>query len=128
NYVTMQPEYRIVTALGAYAATGTLAASSTGWAAAIATYKIVAPTVSSINRAGANPTDGPADFTVTFSQGVRGVDAADFAVTTVTGSATGSVSSVTQVNLSTYTVTVGNVAGSGTFRLDVVDNDSIKGL
>jgi hypothetical protein len=128
NFVTMQPEYRIVSATGAYAATGTLAASATAWAAAVATYKILVPSVSSINRASANPTDGPADFTVTFSEGVRGVDAADFAVTTVTGSATGSVSSVAQVNMSTYAVTVGNVAGSGTFRLDVVDNDSIKGL
>ena len=40
----MQPEYRIVSATGAYAATGTLAASATRWAAAIATYKIVVPT------------------------------------------------------------------------------------
>ena len=122
----MQPEYKIVSATGTYAATGTLAGSAKGWAAAIATYKILVPRVSSINRAGANPTDGPADFTVTFSEGVTGVNSADFAVTTVAGSATGSVSSVTQVNPSTYTVTVGNVAGSGTFRLDVVDNDSIK--
>src|SRR5207249_2723581 len=108
NYVTMQPEYKIASATGAYAATGTLTAAATRWAAAIATYKIVVPTVSSINRAAgaANPTTGPADFTVTFSDAVTGVNSADFVVTTVTGSATASVSSVTQVNTSTYTVTV----------------------
>jgi len=128
NFVTMQPEYRIVNATNAYAATGTVTASATAWAAAVATYKIVVPSVSSITRAGANPTNGPADFTVTFSESVKAVDAADFKVTTTSGSATGSVSAVTQVNLSTYTVTVGNMTGNGTLRLDVVDNDTIKGF
>jgi hypothetical protein len=62
-------------------------------------------------------------YTVTFSQVVTGVDTSDFALTT-TGVAGASVTGVTGSG-TTYTVAVGTGTGSGTIRLDVVDNDSI---
>src|SRR5262249_1908456 len=82
--------------------------------------------VSSIVRANSNPTNAASvNFTVTFSQGVTGVDTSDFALTT-TGVAGASVSLVTPVDSSHYTVTVNTGTGSGTIRLDVSDDDSIK--
>ena len=68
------------------------------------------------------------NFTVTFSEAVTGVDASDFSVT-VSG-----LSGVTITGVSgsgaVYTVPVyvgsGFSGASGTIRLDVIDNDSIK--
>src|SRR5262249_31183522 len=65
----------------------------------------VNPTVSSIVRAGSNPTNAASvDFTVTFSENVTGVDTGDFALATSGVSGT-SISGVTGSN-TTYTVTV----------------------
>jgi hypothetical protein len=64
------------------------------------------------------------DFTVTFSESVQGVDRTDFHLAT-----TGGISGASVLNVSggptAYTVTVNTGAGSGTIRLDVVDDDSI---
>lgn len=79
----------------------------------------VAPSVSSIDIAGASPTNAASvDYTVTFSENVTGVDASDFALT-ASGTAAGTVASVTPVNASTYTVTVNGAGGDGTLRLDL---------
>jgi uncharacterized repeat protein (TIGR01451 family) len=83
------------------------------------------PTVSSINRKGATPTNAAGvQFAVTFSEDVTGVDAGDFsaAQTGVTGA------SVTEVSGtgSDYTVTVGTGTGDGTLGLNLTDDDSIK--
>ena len=86
----------------------------------------VAPLVSSIVRASANPTGAASvDYTVTFDQVVTGVNAADFALTTTGAVAGASVTNVSGSG-SLYTVTVGTGTGDGTIRLDVVDDDSIK--
>jgi beta-lactamase superfamily II metal-dependent hydrolase len=83
-----------------------------------------APTVSSIVRASANPTNAASvDYTVTFSQSVTGVDAGDFALT-VSGIAGATVGTVTGSG-TTYTVPVNTGSGAGTLRLDLTDNDSI---
>jgi hypothetical protein len=80
--------------------------------------------VNSILRANPNPTSLPAvSYTVSFSGTVTGVDTSDFHLT-ATGVNSPSVSSVTGTG-STYMVTVNTGSGSGTIRLDVVDNDSI---
>ncbi|WEM94593.1 Ig-like domain-containing protein [Telluria mixta] len=81
-----------------------------------------APTVSSIVRAGgagagAAGSATSVDYTVTFSESVTGVDASDFALT-ATGTASGTIASVSGSG-TTYTVTVGSLAGDGTLRLDV---------
>jgi len=77
-----------------------------------------APTVLSIDRVDADPTNAVSvDFTVTFSENVTGVAAANFTVTTA-GTA-GAVSAVTPLSASVYTVTVNTVSGDGTLRLDL---------
>ncbi|MCE7918422.1 MAG: hypothetical protein DYG85_02745 [Chloroflexi bacterium CFX1] len=83
-----------------------------------------APQVASIIRAGNNPTLGPtADFIVTFSEPVLGVESSDF---TITGS---NVILSSVVNLQNadpfYWVTATIGAGSGTIRLDLFDNGNI---
>lgn len=83
-----------------------------------------APVVSSILRAGANPTNvSSVNYTVTFSKTVTGVDVADFSLTT-TGISGASVSSVSGSG-ATYNVVVNTGTGSGTLRLNVADDDSI---
>ncbi|MDD2052326.1 DUF4347 domain-containing protein [Pseudomonas putida] len=75
----------------------------------------VAPEVTGISF------DGPAApgtlvFTVTFSENVSGVSGSDFNLLT-TGSASGALSSVTQISPNTYRVTVDTVDGQGTLGL-----------
>lgn len=77
------------------------------------------PHVTSINRTGATAlTNGSSvAYTVTFNEAVTGVDASDFTLTT-TGSASGSITSVTGGG-ATYIVTVQSLSGDGTLRLDL---------
>jgi DNA/RNA endonuclease G (NUC1) len=83
-----------------------------------------APAVQSVTRANSNPTNAASvDFTVTFSQGVTGVDASDFALTT-TGVSSPSITNVAGSGAS-YTVSVATGTGDGTIRLDVSNNGSI---
>jgi LPXTG-site transpeptidase (sortase) family protein len=87
-----------------------------------------APTVDSIVRAGANPTNASSvDFTVTFSQSVTNVDAADFSLNT-TGVSGASITSVPAGPSDTYTVTVDTGSGSGTIRLDLTAGATIQDL
>jgi hypothetical protein len=83
-----------------------------------------APSVASIDRAGANPTNAATVvFTVTFSEIVAGVNIPDFSLATpgVTGA---SITSVAGSN-AVWTVTVNTGSGNGSIRLDLVDDDSI---
>lgn len=76
-----------------------------------------APAVSSINTSSANPGSASSEtFTVTFSEGVAGVDASDFTIVTG-GSVADTGIVVTPVNGSVYTVTVNGVTGDGTLGL-----------
>ncbi len=82
------------------------------------------PTVVSINRADANPTNaGTVHFTVTFSEDVSGVDPTDFVLVT-SGVSGASISNVSG-NGSSYTVTVSTGSGDGSLGLNLVDDDSI---
>ncbi|WP_422004329.1 MBG domain-containing protein [Roseivirga pacifica] len=106
------------------AAGNTSVASATG---ITTTFDGTAPTVSSIARAEAdqlNNADTDANFTVTFSEDVTGVDVADFE-TVVTGTATASINSVTVVDAKTYTVNVNGISGEGTIGLNLKANSSI---
>ncbi|WP_255988624.1 Ig-like domain-containing protein [Chitinolyticbacter albus] len=77
------------------------------------------PAASGITRVDATPTGADSvRFTVTFNEDVSGVDAADFALA-ITGSASGSITSVVQVGARTYTVTVGAIVGDGTLGIDL---------
>ena len=84
----------------------------------------IVPNVTSIVRTGATPVNtATADFTVTFSEDVTGVDVSDFALAT-TGVTGASVSSVSGTG-STYTVTVNSGTGNGTLHLNAIDDDTI---
>jgi hypothetical protein len=86
------------------------------------------PMVSSSLRAQPSPTSvASVTFTVTFSEPVSGVDPTDFSLTSsgISGASIPSLSGSGSI----YIVTVGTGTGSsGTIRLNVVDNDSIKDL
>jgi len=73
-----------------------------------------------------DPTNaGPVRFTVTFSEPVSGFDTGDLSLT-VTGTIVGaSVSSVTPVSTSVYTVDVSPGAGEGTIGLNVLAGPTI---
>ncbi|MBX7244979.1 MAG: hypothetical protein K1X53_05745, partial [Candidatus Sumerlaeaceae bacterium] len=80
----------------------------------------VAPTVSSINRTNTSPTNATTvNFTVTFSESVTGVSAANFSL--VGSGVTGSIGTVTGSG-TTYNVPVSSVSGTGTLRLDLTAN------
>ena len=88
------------------------------------------PVVLSINGiapAIGTPSAGSLAYTVTFSNPVTGVDTSDFAVAT-TGTAAGTVTQVTPISSSVYTVTVGAISGMGTIGLNLVDNGTIFDL
>jgi len=88
------------------------------------TYDITAPNVSSVLRTNASPTNAASvNFTVTFSKAVTGIDGTDFTVDT-TGISGAAVTGVSGSG-TTYTVTVITGSGSGSLRLDVVDDDTI---
>ncbi len=90
----------------------------------IYTIDKTAPTVSSINRADANPTNATSvHFTVTFSESVSGVDSSDFALA-ASGVSGASITNVSGSG-SSYTVTVSTGSGSGTLGLNLIDDDSI---
>ncbi len=79
-----------------------------------------APAISSISRSNpVNSSTSATDVTyyVIFSEGVTGVDASDFILTA--SGPSGTVDSVTANGAAEYTVTVVNISGNGTLRLDL---------
>jgi hypothetical protein len=90
---------------------------------------IAPPKVASINRAATvAPITNASSlaYEVTFSQPVTGVDAADFQVVKTGTIATSSLQ-VTGSG-SAYTVTIGGIAGNGTVGLNLVDDNTIRGV
>ncbi len=88
------------------------------------------PTVASILRADPNPTNAAnVNFTVNFSRSVSGVDVVppfnDFGLMASSGISGASITSVTPVSGTTYTVSVNTGSGNGTIGLSVSDDDSI---
>lgn len=80
-----------------------------------------APSVISINRqnpAGASTTATTLVWRVTFSENVLNVDISDFSLTG-TGSATGTIASVSASSGTTIDVSANSVSGAGTLRLDL---------
>lgn len=81
----------------------------------------IAPTVQSIARltpATAGTNAATVTYRVTFSEGVTGVDSADFSLAT-TGTASGTIASATSASGPDYDVTVNSITGTGTLRLDL---------
>ncbi len=78
-----------------------------------------APAANAIVTLDANPTSaGSVRYTVTFDEAVTGVDTSDFSLVP-TGSASGSITTVTQLDGRTYSVLVSGLSGEGTLRLDL---------
>ena len=96
------------------------------------TYQIdpIAPFVQSINGSNpANLTTGASSvqYTVTFSESVLNVDSADFSVAT-TGTVSVASAPLVAGSDGVYTVTVSGISGSGSLRLNLVDDGSIRDL
>jgi hypothetical protein len=86
------------------------------------------PTVNKITRMDENPTSSSSvDFSVVFSKPVIDVSLIDFSLT-ITGDLTGAVVASLTGSGEMYVVSVDTGSGSGTIRLDVVDNDTIEDL
>lgn len=82
------------------------------------TFDTLAPAVSTITRVGASTTNATTvAYTVTFDSSVSGVDAGDFQLSS-TGTVVGTIASVSGGG-TTYTVTINNISGDGTLRLDL---------
>lgn len=92
------------------------------------TIDLTAPSVVSILRSGANPTNaGSVSWSVTFDEPVTGVGADDFSLTSA-GLLLPLITSVSGSGAS-YTVTATTGLGSGgTLGLNLIDNDSIRDL
>lgn len=101
------------------------AAGNTGSSAAITfTVDATPPSILSINRASATPTNAATvSWTVTFSEVVTGVDATDFSLS-ASGPTGAAISSITGTG-ATRTVTASAGSGDGSLRLDLIDDDSI---
>jgi hypothetical protein len=88
----------------------------------------VPATVTSIVRADTSPTGAATvSWTVTFSEGVTGVDASDFSLVPGGGVTGAAITSVTGSG-TTWTVTASTGSGNGTLGLNLVDDDSIREL
>ena len=86
--------------------------------ATVVSIERLSPTASHTNS-------GSVSFTVTFSQDVVDVDASDFAIGVVSGSVAG-VIGATPVSGSMWTVSVTGLTGQGQFRLNLLDDNSIR--
>jgi len=85
------------------------------------------PVVMSINRKDDSiikTGDAEADYRVTFSEDVTGVDLSDLSLV-LTGTAVGTLNSVTTVDASTYDVNITAISGEGTLGLNLGDDDSV---
>ena len=79
----------------------------------------VAPVATAITRVQPENTNlGTIDYKVTFSEAVTGVTPAAFALVT-TGTATGNISNVTQIDAATYTVRITSLIGDGSMGLNL---------
>ncbi|MFL5798727.1 MAG: hypothetical protein ACJ77A_12450, partial [Actinomycetota bacterium] len=84
------------------------------------------PTVSSITRVTSSPTNTTnVSWTVTFSESVTGVNAADFTLVNSGLTSPGPIS-VTPVSGTVYTVAASTGTGNGTLGLNLVDDDTIQ--
>ncbi|WP_232522436.1 beta strand repeat-containing protein [Marinimicrobium alkaliphilum] len=83
-----------------------------------------APVITGSAADNAEPTDTEVNFVVTFSEPVHNLAIADFALGT-TGTATGNVDTLTSSGGTSVTVSVSNVGGEGSLRLDYTGTGAI---
>lgn len=100
------------------------AAGSLGDNKAIVVDAVVPAVSSTAPDGGAVSTDTSVDFTVNFSESVSNISTDDFALGT-TGSATGTIASVSASSGSSVTVTVNGIAGNGSIKLNLSASTNI---
>ncbi len=96
----------------------------------VETLDHVSPYVVSINRkspASSTRNASTVRFTATFSQPVTGVDPTDFSLAR-TGTIGATLTQVTPVSASVYTVSVSRITGAGTLGLNLIDTGRIHDL
>lgn len=94
--------------------------------AKIAVVDAIAPKVTAINRLIPDFEKNNATsvtFRVSFSENVNGVNTDDFTLTT-TENVSGTIASVTPITNTSFDVTVNNIIGDGTLRLDIKNTNS----
>ncbi len=89
------------------------------------TFDGTAPTALSLTKKTANPIlTASAGFRAAFSEDVTGVDLTDFEVI-LTGTATGTLNAIAQVDAKTYDITVIGISGQGSIGLNLKADGSI---
>ncbi len=84
------------------------------------------PSVSALDLSGTpSASDSSLTYTITFDESVANVSTDDFTVTTVSGNASGTVSSVSSSSGSSMDITVSSITGTGSLRLDLNANTNI---
>ena len=84
------------------------------------------PVVNSITLSGSPASSATSvTFAVSFDENANSVSTDDFSVTTVSGSATGSVASVSASSGTSINVTVNSITGAGSIRLDLKASTNI---
>ncbi|WP_166838575.1 Ig-like domain-containing protein [Rheinheimera pleomorphica] len=99
-------------------------ADNTSWNFTVA--DITPPTVTAITVNGAPLTTAESmQFTVTFDEVPANVTVADFSLTLSGATVSANIASVSAVNANSVTVTIDQISGTGTLRLDVIANSGI---
>ena len=99
---------------------------STRQGAVSAPADVTPPVVNSISVSGSPAANATSvDFVVDFDENANNVSTGDFTVTTASGTATGTVSSVSAASGDPITVTVNSISGTGSIRLDLNSNTNI---
>ncbi|WP_440053593.1 Ig-like domain-containing protein [Pseudoalteromonas sp. T1lg65] len=84
------------------------------------------PSVNALSISGSpNSNDSSITYTITFDESVANVSTDDFAVTTVSGNATATVSGVSSSSGSSMDITISSISGTGSLRLDLNANTNI---
>ena len=97
-------------------------------AGSIVTIDKTNPTVTSSTPSTAGPTNATSlTFTVAFSEPVVNVSTTDFRLT-ATGTAAGTIASVSASSGTSFTVTINSIAGDGTLRLDLKSFTTVQDL
>ena len=80
----------------------------------------------SISLTNSNPTNAASvGYTLTFSEAVNNVDVSDFRLVT-TGTASGVIQTVVQLDAQTYQVTLSNLSGAGSLALELIAGSDIS--
>jgi Fibronectin type III domain. len=87
---------------------------------------VTPPTVTAIEVSG-TPSTSAIQFTVSFDEEPGDVSTTDFVLTS-TGTASGNIASISPANANTVTVTIDQITGTGTLRLDVVAGNGITDI